>query len=128
MKILSNYLEFINENLILPQRVGVHDFFKKERELNREKFTSREISELNKIDFAERYLIPLHKLEKGYISDNISFKTQCHLFYVILIKLEDEWYLIEERPQKVMLEAKYFICDGFEQVVNYINHINEKFK
>ena len=49
MKILSNYLEFIIESK-LPQPVDRGTFLEKEKELKREKFTSREISELNKID------------------------------------------------------------------------------
>lgn len=127
MKILSKYFDFVNESK-LPQQVDKDIFLKKEKEFKREKFTTREIFELNKINFEEKYLIPLQKIEEGYISDSILFDTQCGLFYIIIIKLEDEWYLIEERPRKVMLDTKYFICDGFNHLIDYINNINEKFK
>jgi hypothetical protein len=126
---ISKYLDFINESSQnLPKQVDRDTFMKKEKEFTREKFNSREIEDLKKIDFEDQYLIPLHKIKEGWISDNISFETKCLLYYIVIIKLEDEWYLIEERARKMSLLTKYFICDGFEQVINYINHINEKFK
>jgi hypothetical protein len=110
-------------------RVSEEQFLEKESNLLKVDFTQREIDSVNKItDFKNSYLrsyptkigigsgVPLSGLNTIY------FETTCGHYYMIITKLEDEWYLILERPKRgyTALSKGFFMADGFEQVEDFL--------
>lgn len=111
--------ESFNSNDI---RVTEEEFLKKESKLERRKFSDKEIAEIKDITDKEESNIEecLCKLEPGYINHTIAFNTNLGSSYLIIIKFEDEWFLIEERSKRPTIDNKFFIADGFDQLCEYL--------
>lgn len=115
-----------NESFTNPNdiRVTEEEFLERESKLERERFTDKEITTIKEITDKEKSYLGkcLYKLEPGYVANTIGFETTCGHFYLIIIKCEDEWYLIEERPKRgnAALSKGFFIADGFEQLCDYL--------
>jgi hypothetical protein len=115
-----------NESFTNPNdiRVTEEEFLERESKLERERFTDKEITTIKEITDKEKSYLGkcLYKLESGYVANTIGFETTCGHFYLIIIKCEDEWYLIEERPKRgnAALSEGFFIADGFEQLCDYL--------
>lgn len=102
-------------------RVSEEEFLKRESQLKRVDYTAKEIESIKQItDFENSYLQNSHyKLTPETVGNTISFDTLCGHFYFIIIKCEDEWYLIEERPKRTKWgqgNPSYMVVDGFEQL------------
>lgn len=106
-------------------RVTEEEFLERESKLERERFTDTEIATIKDITDKERSYLGKcgYKLEPGYVNHTIVFETTCGHFFLMIIKCEDEWFLIEERPKYgrgAALSKGFFIADGFEQLCDYL--------
>jgi hypothetical protein len=105
-------------------RVTEEQFLEKESKSNREEFTPKEIESVRQITEVEKSYLGkcMYKLSPETVGNTISFETTCGHYYVIIIKLEDEWYLIEERPKRgnAALSKGFFMADGFEQIEDFL--------
>lgn len=106
-------------------RVTEEDFLERESKLERERFTDTEIATIKDITDKERSYLGKcqYKLEPGYVNHTIVFETTCGHFFLMIIKCEDEWFLIEERPKYgrgTALSKGFFIADGFDQLCDYL--------
>lgn len=115
-------VEFKNPNEI---RVTQEEFLERESKLEREKFSNTEIATIKDITDKERSYLGKcqYKLEPGYVNHTIVFETTCGHFFIMIIKCEDEWFLIEERPKYgrgTALSKGFFIADGFDQICDYL--------
>lgn len=124
---IKNWNQFINESVgFSPRdiRVEREEFLDRESELKRVNFTDKEIESIKEItDFENSYLQLSHKLTPLTTGSMVSFNTLDGHFWVIVIKCEDEWYLIEERPKRTKWgqgSPGYLIADGFEQVEEFL--------
>lgn len=122
-------LPIINESIQFRHpddiRVTEEEFLDKESKLERQKFSDKEIQIIKEITDKEKSYLGKcqYRLEPGYVNNTITFETTCGHFYLIIIKFEDEWFLIEERPKYgrgSSLSRGFFIADGFDQLCEYL--------
>ena len=116
-----------NESFTNPNdiRVTEEEFLERESKLERERFTGKEITTIKEITDKEKSYLGKcqYKLEPGYVNHTIVFETTCGHFFLMIIKCEDEWFLIEERPKYgrgAALSKGFFIADGFNQLCDYL--------
>ena len=114
------------------------EFLNKLSNFNCDKFNNQEISLIKRSVKKEKphiYLSPLSTLDLASVKYDIIFDVYIksddlyHVsnWWIIIKKLQDEWFVIEERPKKSIPKShsNYHIADGMDQLVSFLNWIQE---
>ena len=133
---IKNWDKFNESSGFNPRdiRVEREEFLNRESELKGSNFTTNELKSIKEIteikdswlNISFRYgwnIESGHMLTPEVVGKSITFDSICGMFWIIINKYEDEWYLIEERGKSTRYgtpENRYMIADGFDQVEEFL--------
>lgn len=132
---IKKFEEF-NEDLSISNatRISKENFYDKDSKYRSENFNEREINQIKSfIDGSSNISIQFQN--RNHIRNVLILETETH--YIIIKKLEDEWFLLEERLKsgsriwgKVQSKAKerwgegYHIVDRFDQLMELLQSLS----
>lgn len=116
------------------KNVSRDEFNKKHKDFHVDYFTQNELDKIKSIIDKNKGIKNITTLKVEHTLRNITFGTfgvtedyfDKPNWSVIVHKLEDEWYTIQEIPERVFGLRIFYIIDGFEDLLKYLSYINEE--
>ena len=127
LKVFSKFNEsedYSRPNLRMPEEVSKEDWNRKLQTFKKAEFTKLEKEFFKR--FIDVNMISSHPiLPKHYFVITINDPRGFYLGQIEIMKLDDEWYLISKGSKFEgsginSIYTKFYICDGWEEVVGYL--------
>jgi len=131
---IKKWEEFNELSIYNTTRISKENFMDKASKFSSENFTESEIKEVKKIIESSSNITLMFQY-KDTIKDTIILETQTH--YIIIKKLEDEWFLLEERAKsgpkvwaKVQSKTKerwgegFHLADRFDELIELLKTLS----